>query len=146
VIPAARRTSSATTPASAQIPAAQRLTQGAAQSAKSHVTAHATSNARAGVVPRSRAQHFASVQRDPAQTVQSAHAETTQADADIASELIARGATTQSVGTMIAVLLAHRGGASINAAAKASGINYRTAQQIIEAAAEHRQRQLVAAC
>jgi molybdenum-dependent DNA-binding transcriptional regulator ModE len=47
---------------------------------------------------------------------------------------------------VIAVLLAHRGGASINAAAKASGINYRTAQQIIEAAAQHRQRQLVAAC
>jgi hypothetical protein len=37
------------------------------------------------------------------------------------------------------------GGASINAAAKASGINYRTAQRIVEAAAERRQGQLVAA-
>jgi molybdenum-dependent DNA-binding transcriptional regulator ModE len=36
-------------------------------------------------------------------------------------------------------------GASINAAAKASEINYRTAQRIVEAAAERRQRQLVAA-
>ena len=35
-------------------------------------------------------------------------------------------------------------GASINAAAKASGINYRTAQRIVQAAAERRQRQLMA--
>jgi molybdenum-dependent DNA-binding transcriptional regulator ModE len=40
---------------------------------------------------------------------------------------------------VIAVLAARRDGASINAAAKASGINYRTAQRIVEAAAEHRQ-------
>jgi hypothetical protein len=33
----------------------------------------------------------------------------------------------------------------VNAAAKASGINYRTAQRIVEAAAERRQGQLVAA-
>jgi molybdenum-dependent DNA-binding transcriptional regulator ModE len=45
--------------------------------------------------------------------------------------------------TVIAVLAASRDGASINAAAKASGINYRTAQRIVEAAAEQRQRQLV---
>jgi molybdenum-dependent DNA-binding transcriptional regulator ModE len=43
------------------------------------------------------------------------------------------------------MLSSHRNGASINAAAKAAGINYRTAQRIVEAAAEHRQRQLVAA-
>jgi molybdenum-dependent DNA-binding transcriptional regulator ModE len=43
-----------------------------------------------------------------------------------------------------AVLEAHRNGASINAAAKASGINYRTAQRIVEAAAGHRQLPLVA--
>jgi len=42
------------------------------------------------------------------------------------------------------VLAARRDGASINAAAKASGINYRTAQRIVEAAAGRRQRQLVA--
>jgi hypothetical protein len=64
-------------------------------------------------------------------------------DADLARELIASGATTQPVETVIAVLAARRGGASINAAAKASGINYRTAQRIVVAAAEHR-RQLLA--
>ena len=52
---------------------------------------------------------------------------------------------TQPVETVIAVLAASRNGASINAAAKASGINYRTAQRIVEAAAERLQGQLVAA-
>jgi molybdenum-dependent DNA-binding transcriptional regulator ModE len=60
------------------------------------------------------------------------------------AKLIASGATTQPLDTVIAVLSAHRNGASINAAAKASGINYRTAQRIVEAAADHGQRQLVA--
>jgi response regulator of citrate/malate metabolism len=72
-------------------------------------------------------------------------AEIAQVDADLASELIASGVTTQPAVTVIAVLEAHRNGASINAAAKASGINYRTAQRIVEAAAERRQGQLVAA-
>jgi len=45
---------------------------------------------------------------------------------------------------LMRALSAHRDGASINAAAKASGINYRTAQRIVEAAAGRRQRQLVA--
>jgi molybdenum-dependent DNA-binding transcriptional regulator ModE len=45
---------------------------------------------------------------------------------------------------VIAVLAARRNGASINAAAKGSGINYRTAQRIVQAARERRQRQLVA--
>jgi molybdenum-dependent DNA-binding transcriptional regulator ModE len=76
--------------------------------------------------------------QDPAQT------ESTQVDADLASELIASGATTQRVETVIAVLAASRAGASINAAANAWGINYRTAQRIMQAAAAHRQRQLVA--
>ena len=40
-------------------------------------------------------------------------------DADLASELIASGVTTQPVETVIAVLAATRDGASINAAAKA---------------------------
>jgi molybdenum-dependent DNA-binding transcriptional regulator ModE len=52
--------------------------------------------------------------------------------------------TTQPVETVVAVLAARRDGASINAAAKASGINYRTAQRIVEAAADRRQEQLVA--
>jgi molybdenum-dependent DNA-binding transcriptional regulator ModE len=44
----------------------------------------------------------------------------------------------------MAVLAASRGGASINAAANASGINYRTAQRIVQGAAEYRRRQLAA--
>jgi response regulator of citrate/malate metabolism len=70
-------------------------------------------------------------------------AEATQDDASVATDLIASGVTTQSVETVVAVLSSHRGGASINAAAKALGINYRTAQRIVNAA-EHRQRQLMA--
>jgi hypothetical protein len=69
--------------------------------------------------------------------------EVVRADADLASELVTSGVTTQPIETVIAVLEAHRNGASINAA-RASGINYRTAQRIVEAAAEHRQRQLMA--
>ena len=61
-----------------------------------------------------------------------------QVDADLASELIASGATTQPIDTVIAVLAASRDGASINAAAKASGINYRTARRIVEGAAQQR--------
>ena len=75
----------------------------------------------------------------------SAQPRATQVDTDLASDLIASGVTTQSVDTVIAVLSSHRDGASINAAAKASGINYRTAQRIVEAAVERRQGQLVAA-
>jgi len=94
-----------------------------------------------------------SVQPDLAQTAQgSAQIEVTQADAgsaqvdaNLASELIASGVTTQAVGTVIAVLAARRNGASINAAAKGSGINYRTAQRIVEAAAEYEQRELAVA-
>ena len=74
----------------------------------------------------------------------SAHTEAIQVDAAFASELIASGVTTQPVETVIAVLAATRDGASINAAARASGINYRTAQRIMQAAAERRQRQLAA--
>jgi len=76
----------------------------------------------------------AQVHRDPAQNVHSVHAAMTSDDADMASDLIASGATTQSSDTVIAVLVAHREGASINAAAKASGINYRTAQRIVQGA------------
>ena len=53
--------------------------------------------------------------------------------------------TTQAVETVIAVLAARRNGASINAAAKGSGINYRTAQRIVEAAAEYEERELAVA-
>jgi hypothetical protein len=83
-------------------------------------------------------------QPDLSQIQDSAQTEATQVDTDLALDLIASGVTTQPVETVVAVLAATREGASINAAAKASGINYRTAQRIVEAAAEHRQRQLVA--
>jgi len=74
--------------------------------------------------------------------VQSGQTEATQVDADLVLDLIESGVTTQSVETVIAVLSSHRAGASINAAARTSGINYRTAQRIVEAA-ERRRRQLV---
>jgi hypothetical protein len=122
------------------------------QSAKAEATPFATTRARAQKVQAKQARTPVPVQPEPAQTVQgSAQAESTrvdaavaQDDADLASELIASGATTQLVETVIAVLAASRDGASINAAAKASGINYRTAQRIVQSAAVHRQRQLVA--
>jgi response regulator of citrate/malate metabolism len=91
-------------------------------------------------------QNSASAKPVPAQSLQdSAQTLATQVDAEVASDLIASGVTTQPLETVIAVLLATREGASITAAAKASGINYRTAQRIVEAAAERRQGQLVAA-
>jgi hypothetical protein len=138
------RTRTVTIAANAQNSAMQPLRQRAAQSAKAEVTvARSAQNAATDGVSRSGQKH-ASVHLDPAQTVHSARSEATQDDADLASELIASGATTQSVDTVMAVLSSHRQGAAINAAAKASGINYRTAQRIVEAAAEHRQQQLVA--
>jgi hypothetical protein len=45
---------------------------------------------------------------------------------------------------VVAVLSSYRDGASVNAAAKASGINYRTAQQIVEAATERSHGKLLA--
>jgi hypothetical protein len=139
-----RRVRTVSTAANTQTPRAQRLAQPPRQSANAEVTRPVPSNKR---VPAS-----ASLQPNQAQTVQpSAQTEATQVDAeiaqvdaDLASELIASGVTTQPVETVIAVLSSRRGGASINAAAKASGINYRTAQRIVEAAAERRQGQLVA--
>ena len=64
----------------------------------------------------------------------SAQTETSVADANLAAELIASRATTQPIETVIAVLTTRRRGASINAAAKELGINYRTAQRIVDAA------------
>jgi hypothetical protein len=133
----ARRSRTVTTSSGVQIPPARRLAQPPTQSAKDQVRVLARGGAR---VPTS-----ASVQPNLAHTVQAAaQTEATQVDADLASELIASGVTTQPVETVIAVLSSHRGGASINRAAKGSGINYRTARRIVEGAAEHRQRQLVA--
>jgi hypothetical protein len=140
----ARRTRTASTLASTQTPTMQRLGQPPTESAKAQVAPSAPTSARARI--------SASVQPHPAQTVHDSaqteatqvDAEIAQVDADLASELIASGVTAQPVETVVAVLAASRDGASINAAAKASGINYRTARRIVAAAAEHRQRQLVA--
>jgi hypothetical protein len=124
----------------------QRLAQPPTQNAKAEVTRFVPANGRARTVQAKRVQTAVSVQPGPAQTVQdSAHTEARQDDADLASELIASGVTTQAVETVIAVLAARRNGASINGAAKGSGINYRTAQRIVEAAAEHQQRELAVA-
>ena len=91
-----------------------------------------------------RIQNSASAQPDPVQTVQDSAQSEKQVDADLALELIASGVTTQPVETVIAVLAARLDGATINAAAEASGINYRTAQRIVERDAERRHRQLMA--
>ena len=98
-----------------------------------------------------RAQTSASVRSGAAQTLHaSAQSSATQVNAEVASaythlalDLIASGATTQPVERVLSVLRASRDGASINAAAKISGINYRTAQRIVQGA-EDRQRALVA--
>ena len=147
----ARRVRTGTTPANTQTPMMERLAQPPRQSAKAEATRFAATSGRAQTAQAKRVQAPASLQADPAQAVQGSaqteatqvDAEIAQVDADLASELIASGVTTQPVETVIAVLAAIRDGASINAAAKASGINYRTAQRILEGAAEHRQRQLV---
>ncbi len=142
----ARRNRALATSGNTQTSGTRRLAKFPTQSAKTHVTRLAPASAWAQTIQAERVQTSASVQPDPAQTVQdSAQTEATQVDADLASHLIASGVTTQPVETVIAVLAARRGGVSINAAANASGINYRTAQRIVEAAAEHRQGQLVAA-
>jgi Protein of unknown function (DUF2637) len=132
----ARRARAVTTSTGAQMPSVRRVDQPATQGAKAHVTRSVTTG---GQAPTS-----GSVQPGPAQTVQDSAQTEAEVDADLASELIAACVTTQPVDTVIAVLAASRDGASINAAAKASGINYRTAQRIVQAAAEHRHRQFVA--
>jgi hypothetical protein len=101
------------------------------QSPKPHVRA-AT---RAQRVPVARHNTSAPAQPEPVPMVwNSAQTQAAHVDAELASELISSGVTTQPVETVIAVLAARRDGASINAAAKASGINFRTAQRIVEAA------------
>jgi hypothetical protein len=134
-----RRARNVTTPSNTQTSTMQRLAQPPTRSAKAEVTLIAPTSA-AHTVQARRVQTSASLQPDPAQAVQnSAQTEAVQVDADLASELIAHRVTTQPVETVIAVLAATRDGASINAAARASGINYRTAQRIVEGAAEQRQ-------
>jgi hypothetical protein len=113
----------------------QQSAQRRLRSATAEVMSVAPTDVRTRAVQHVPLQGSVSVQPDPAQTVESTQTEATQADADLASELIASGVTTQPLETVIAVLLAHHSGTSINAAAKVCGINYRTAQRIVEGAA-----------
>lgn len=108
--------------------APNRTSQGSAESAKPQVTLATRPD---GQAEASKAAP-ASVQRGRVQEVQHLASEAVQSDADLAAELIASRATTQPVETVLAVLKQHRDGASINAAAKAAGINYRTAQRIVD--------------
>lgn len=133
----ARRTRTVTTAANTQASRAQPSCEGA----KGEITPVAPTSGRRTVQGK-RGQHSASVPRGSEQPVQGTAQTVAQVDADLASELITTGVTTQPFETVIAVLVATRDGPSINAAAKASGINYRTAQRIVEAAAEYGQREL----
>lgn len=134
----ARRARTVTAYTNTQNPTLQRPARPAKQSPTAEVAASAARSARVRTLQGEQVQTPASVQTDPAQTVRDSAPTEAQADADFASELIASGVTTQPVETVIAVLAAIRDGASINAAAKAVGINYRTAQRIVAGAAEHR--------
>jgi hypothetical protein len=139
----ARRARTGAAPATTQTPTMRRLGQSGTQSAKAEVTRPAPTLLTTQTVQDEGGQTSAPAQRNPVRTVHdSVQTEAGQVDADLAAELVASGVTTQPVETVIAVLAASREGASINAAAKASGINYRTARRIVERAAEYRQRQL----
>jgi hypothetical protein len=140
----ARRGRSVAALTSAEKRSAQVLAQTSTKSAKAQITPAAI-GAVAQTAQGIRAQNSVSAQPDAAYRVHdSAQSETTQVDADFASELVASGATTQPVETVIAVLTACLEGASINAAAKAVGINYRTAQRIVQAANQRQERPLLA--
>ena len=130
----ARRTRTVTTSTSTQWHTTTRLGQPPGQGAKA-VVKRLAPDARTRTAQPDRAQTV----QDPTQmNATRVGGEIALVDADLASELIASGVTTQPVETVIAVLAARRDGASINAAARASGINYRTAQRIVEAATAHR--------
>jgi hypothetical protein len=131
----ARRTRTVTTSAGAQTPRTQRGAVVPMRSAKPEVTPFAPTSGRAQTAHVKRVQTSASAQPDQLRTVQVSAQSELQVDTKLASELIASGVTTQPVETVIAVLAARRDGVSINAAARATGINYRTAQRIVQAAA-----------
>lgn len=138
----ARRSRTATTSVSAQAATVQPLAHLPSKGAKAKVKRYAQTGAGASSVP-ARVQTAVPVPLASPRAVEGrGQTEAAEADASLASELIASGATTQSVETVLAVLAATRDGASINAAAKASRINYRTAQRIVQAGADYRQREL----
>jgi hypothetical protein len=131
----ARRVRAVNTSVGARESEVEHTENGAVKNAKSQVKAAAGER----TAPMGRRRTFAPVQPGPVQTVRNpVQYGAAQDDADVALELMQSGVTTQPVDTVVAVLRAHRGGASINVAAKESGINYRTAQRIVAAAAERR--------
>ncbi|MGO9102227.1 MAG: DUF2637 domain-containing protein [Mycobacterium sp.] len=135
----ARRTRAVTTCANTHPSLMQRLARTPSQGGNSKVKPSAPSDKLARTVQATGTQTSASVQRSPAQTGQDSP-QTSDVDADLASALIATRATTQPIQTVMAVLAASREGLSMNAAAKASGINYRTARRIVENAGNARFR------
>jgi hypothetical protein len=121
-----RRAHTSSTVASAKTPAMQPPPQSANPKIKPLALANKAQ--------ASRSQTSAPTRPDTAQAVQNnTQPESAQHDADLASDLIQSGVTTQPIETVIAVLAARRDGLTINAAAKAVGINYRTAQRIFGA-------------
>lgn len=130
----ARRTRTVALPANTEPRLTRRSAQTPTSDAKAQLKRSAPTNTRS---QRAAAEQLltAPTMQDPAKSNEA------QVDADFAAELIASGVTTQPVDTVIAVVAASRGGASINAAARASGINYRTAQRIVHGATERRQPQ-----
>jgi hypothetical protein len=135
-----RRSRAASEPASAHTPRTQSARNTPMQSAKSQVGVAALNTGQTHTAQGGGGQASASIHLDPAHIVgDSVQPGAVEVDADLASELRATGVTTQPVETVIAVLGARRRGASINAAATASGINYRTAQRIVEGAEARRE-------
>jgi hypothetical protein len=131
----ARRSRAVATSASAEVHSVHNLAQASVRSAKAQLKRFAQTEARS--------QKPVSARPNSAQKMQSStQADATHVDADLALELIASGVTTQPVEIVIAVIVASGNGASINAAARAAGINHRTAQRVVKAAREHRQGQL----
>lgn len=88
----------------------------------------------------SRKQTSEPVQPHSAQTLRDPMQPGAAPDAQLALQLRATGVTTQPIETVMAVLAARRDGATINSAAKASGVNFRTAQRIVQAAEARRER------
>jgi len=137
----ARRPRAANTSFVTQTPERQRATSGPLMGAKSQAPPSSLRNP-----ARTAHQSVSTGEGAPSKMRGSAQSQSAFADADLASDLIATGATTQPVETVIAVLAAIRRGASINRAATESGINFRTAQRIARAAESRSQDSLQAAC
>ena len=138
----ARRPRSATASIGAHTSTPPRTVQPPTQGAKAHSKEPEPSGASTLGAHAEWAGDAVAVRPASVHTVQGSAHDEAQIGAGIALDLIASGATTQPPETVLAVLTASRDGASINAAAKAAGINYRTAQRIVEAAQE---RQLAVA-